>query len=163
MSDDGGFYEGLIAMQEEFEKIVNECPYETRLAVTAWVFRHLVDHATDGGSFRYLIYQRLGFAQDAYVPLCDAGGLTISNEFSLSEDKEKATDAEITAVSPITSVTDDDDILPPEEAAILHARLVSGEMKIEIGDDVAKEIDSMGITPEDLRDMLTQAAKKSLS
>lgn len=72
-------------MDERLKKLVEECPYETRLAVTAWVFERLVDHATEGGTFRHLIYDRLGFAADSYVPLYDAGGLTISNEFSLAK------------------------------------------------------------------------------
>lgn len=56
---------------------------ETRLAVTVWVFRHLVDHATEGGTFRYLIYDRLGFGPEAYIPLC-GDGMTISNEFDIA-------------------------------------------------------------------------------
>jgi hypothetical protein len=63
-----------------FPKLVDDCPYETRLAVAAWVFEAIVKHAEEGGSFRYLIYERLGFDADAYVPLYLAGGLTISNE-----------------------------------------------------------------------------------
>src|SRR5882672_6585317 len=54
-----------------FPKLVAECPYETRLAVTAQVFKAIVDHATKGGSFRHLIYQRLGFGTEAYIPLYD--------------------------------------------------------------------------------------------
>ena len=74
--------------QEDIERrypaLVEECPYETRLAVAAWVMEAIVAHAREGGSFRYLIYERLGFGPDAYVPLYQAGGLTISNEFDLS-------------------------------------------------------------------------------
>ena len=68
-----------------YPKLVEECDYETKLAVTAWVFSHIVDHATEGGSFRYLIYDRLGFGPDAYIPLYNAGGMTISNEFELKD------------------------------------------------------------------------------
>lgn len=71
-------------VEARYPKLVDECPYETRLAVTAWVFDHLCKHATEGGTFRYLIYDRLGFDMDAYVPLYMAGGMTISNEFDLS-------------------------------------------------------------------------------
>ena len=53
--------------------------------------RHIVEHADEGGSYRYLIYDRLGFGPDAYAPLCSSG-LTISNEFDLNmkEDIRKA-------------------------------------------------------------------------
>jgi len=67
----------------EMDKLVEECPYDTKLAVTAWVMKHIVDHARDGGSYRYLIYERLGFGMDAYGVLQENGGLTISNEFDL--------------------------------------------------------------------------------
>lgn len=73
-----------------YPALVEACPYETRLAVAAWVFQAIVDHATEGGTFRYLIYHRLGFGPDAYVPLYQAGGMTISNEFDLSGTKGDA-------------------------------------------------------------------------
>jgi hypothetical protein len=72
-------------IEARYPKLVEECQYETRLAVTAWVFDHLCKHAEEGGTFRYLIYDRLGFGPDAYVPLYMAGGMTISNEFDLSK------------------------------------------------------------------------------
>lgn len=72
-------------IEDRFPGLVAACDYETRLAVTAWVFEAIVKHATDGGSFRYLIYDRLGFEHDAYVPLYLAGGMVISNEFDLSD------------------------------------------------------------------------------
>ena len=68
---------------EEFDKIVEECDNETKLAITRWVMKHVVEHAREGGSYRYLIYDRLGFGLNAYVPLC-ADGMTISNEFDLN-------------------------------------------------------------------------------
>jgi len=69
----------------ELDKLVEECPYETKLAVTAWIIRNIVDHAQQGGSYRYLIYDRLGFDIDAYVPLYEAGGMEISNNFDLDQ------------------------------------------------------------------------------
>jgi len=66
----------------DLDEIVAKTDYDTRLAITAWVMKHIVEHATEGGSYRYLIYDRLGFGPDAYVPLCE-DGLTISNEFDL--------------------------------------------------------------------------------
>ena len=66
-----------------FMKDVDALPMETRIAVVAWVMKHIVDHAKDGGSFRHLIYDRLGLDMSAYVPLCN-DGMTISNEFDLN-------------------------------------------------------------------------------
>ena len=67
----------------ELDELVEKCDYDTKLAVTAWVFKNIVDHAKEGGTFRYLIYNRLGFSPDAYVPLYEAGGMDISNEFRI--------------------------------------------------------------------------------
>ena len=64
-------------------KMAEECDPEMKLAVTKWVMKHIVEHAKEGGSYRYLIYERLGFGPEAYAPLC-ADGLTISNEFDLN-------------------------------------------------------------------------------
>src|SRR5882672_10532344 len=72
-------------IDEVFPTLVAACPSEMRLAVTAQVFKAIVDHATEGGSFRDLIYDRLGFGPEAYVPLYDAGGMTISNDFNLPD------------------------------------------------------------------------------
>lgn len=71
-------------IEARYQGLVDACPYETRLAVAAWVMRAIVDHATEGGTFRYLIYERLGFEPDAYLPLYEAGGMKISNEYDLS-------------------------------------------------------------------------------
>lgn len=78
-----GLGDALRQSEAYLDKIADECPYETKLAVTRWVMKHIVDHARDGGTYRYLIYDRLGFDMDAYAPLC-SDGLTISNEFDLN-------------------------------------------------------------------------------
>lgn len=49
------------------------------VCVTAWVFRHVADHVISGGSFRYLIYDRMGYGPRAYQPLYLAGGMEITN------------------------------------------------------------------------------------
>ncbi len=77
---------------ETREKIMKDIDGETYLAVADHVIRAIVDHAHSPGSFRYLIYDRLGFGPEAYVPLYNAGGMTITNEFDLSHDEAK-TDA----------------------------------------------------------------------
>jgi hypothetical protein len=67
---------------EDLEEKVAEIDYDTRLLITEWVMKHIVEHAEEGGSYRYLIYDRLGFGPDAYGFLC-SDGMTISNEFDL--------------------------------------------------------------------------------
>jgi len=66
----------------ELDDLVDKCDQDTKLAVTRWVMKHLIEHAQEGGSYRYLIYNRLGFGPEAYGPLC-CDGITISNEFDL--------------------------------------------------------------------------------
>jgi len=65
---------------EEMQRLVEECDYDTRLAVTAWVMKAICDHAKRSGSYRYLIYERLGFDFDAYSALYP-DGMDISNYF----------------------------------------------------------------------------------
>lgn len=72
---------------EDLEAKVAEIDYDTRLLITEWVMKHIVEHAEEGGSYRYLIYDRLNFGMDAYVPLCK-DGLVISNEFDLESKKQ---------------------------------------------------------------------------
>ncbi len=92
------------------EDLVEECSYETKLAVTAWVMKHIVEHAKEGGSYRYLIYDRLGFGPDAYVPLYEAGGMEISNEFDMDRMdriKEKVREEKIVALKPLLGLCDE--------------------------------------------------------
>jgi hypothetical protein len=77
------YQENMKDIAERYPKLVAACDYETRLAITAQVFKAIVDHARESGTYRYLIYERLGFGPDAYVPLYEAGGMEISNEFEL--------------------------------------------------------------------------------
>ncbi len=70
-------------IEAEYDKIADECDPDVKLAVTRWVMKHIVDHAREGGSFRYFIYDRLGFGPEAYSLLC-SDGMTISNEFDLN-------------------------------------------------------------------------------
>jgi hypothetical protein len=67
------------------DELVQKADYDTRLAITAWVCKHILDHAKDGGSYRYLIYDRLGFKEDSYMVLQMAGALDISNLFDLQK------------------------------------------------------------------------------
>lgn len=81
--------EALHERDEELDKMVEWCDYEMKIAVTRWVMKHIVAHAEEGGSYRYLIYDRLNFGPDAYAPLC-RDGMTISNMFDLNQADEVA-------------------------------------------------------------------------
>jgi len=72
--------EAMAERENDLDKLADSCDYDMKLAVTRWVLKHVADHGKDGGSYRYLIYERLGFGPDAYAPLC-SDGLFISNEF----------------------------------------------------------------------------------
>jgi hypothetical protein len=72
--------EAMAEREKELDDMVEWCDYDMKLAVTRWVMKHIAEHGKDGGSYRYLIYERLGFGPDAYAPLC-SDGLFISNEF----------------------------------------------------------------------------------
>lgn len=61
--------------------------YDTRLEIIKQVMDAIVEHAKEGGSYRTLIYGRLGLNTDAYGYLL-ASGMTISNEFILPEGRE---------------------------------------------------------------------------
>lgn len=69
-------------VEDDLDKLAESCDNELKIAVTRWAMKHIVEHAKDGGSYRYLIYDRMGFGPEAYMPLC-SDGLTISNEFDL--------------------------------------------------------------------------------
>lgn len=56
---------------------------------TAWVFRKLRAHLVEGGTFRKLIYDRMGYDPEAYSPLYNAGGMDISNAFHDCHDEVK--------------------------------------------------------------------------
>ena len=94
----------------ELAEIADKCDNETKLAVTAWVFKNIVEHAQEGGSYRTLIYDRLGFGPEAYSPLYSAGGMTISNEFDIERMdliKEKVREEKIEALKPIINMCDE--------------------------------------------------------
>jgi hypothetical protein len=82
----------------ELDTMAAECPPLLKIAVTRWAMKHIVDHAKEGGSYRYLIYDRMGFDVSAYAPLC-ADGLTISNEFDLNMKTEVAAALKINNIS----------------------------------------------------------------
>lgn len=46
---------------------------------TAWVFEKLCEHLFEGGSFRYLIHDRMGYGTEAYQVFYEAGGMVLNN------------------------------------------------------------------------------------
>ena len=51
----------------------------------AWVFHHLNEHSEEGGAFRHLIYERMGFDEAAYGVLMGQG-LALSNLLNCAKD-----------------------------------------------------------------------------
>jgi hypothetical protein len=72
----------------DFRAIAAEVPQETKLALCAWFMEKCVEHAREGGSFRTLIFKRLGFGVEAWVPLYLAGGMSIAHHFHFQESSE---------------------------------------------------------------------------
>lgn len=115
MGDEKKLSEALVRIREAYkevekeqQEIVDKLDNDTKIAVTRWVFKHLVNHTKEGGSYRYLIYDRLGFGMDAYVPLCD-DGMTISNEFSMEnmdKIKQVVREHEIEVLKPLLGICD---------------------------------------------------------
>ena len=62
------------------KEIFNSLPYEDRLALVAYISKILSQHMTEGGTYRYLIYNRFGFDVDAYAVLQLSGLLGIHNK-----------------------------------------------------------------------------------
>jgi len=44
----------------------------------AWVFEKIMENAGKG-TFRYLIYDKMGFTEDNYLELYESGGMAINN------------------------------------------------------------------------------------
>lgn len=47
----------------------------------AWVISKIVAAMKRPGSFRYMIYDRMGYGPDAYTPIYLAGGMELTNAF----------------------------------------------------------------------------------
>jgi hypothetical protein len=70
----------------DYDSIVAKYDNQTKLDIAARVISKIDDHGASPGSFRYLIYDRLGFGPEAYVPLYTAGGMNITNSLDYSKD-----------------------------------------------------------------------------
>jgi serine/threonine protein phosphatase PrpC len=60
------------------EEIWDSLSYTQRLGACAYIFNKV---ANDIGTYRYMIYNKLGFNEDSYILLC-SDGLTINNALS---------------------------------------------------------------------------------
>lgn len=74
-----------VDLSKQAERVWNNLDEDIKLAVTLYVMEALVEHAQGGGSYRHLIYGRLGFSTKAYSYLYPAG-MTISNNFNIEND-----------------------------------------------------------------------------
>lgn len=70
--------------QEDYDQLVEKYDYETKLDIACWVMSKVDKFGRDPGSFRYFIYQLLGFNTDAYVPMYYANTMGFTNEFDYS-------------------------------------------------------------------------------
>lgn len=77
-------------MREDYDELVSKYDDQTKLDIAAWVISKIDEHGNDPGSFRHLIYDRLGFGPEAYVPLYSAGGMNITNELDYDKDLQIA-------------------------------------------------------------------------
>ena len=101
---------GMKMFLENLDKEIEKIDYETRLKVAAFVIKNILEHAKEGGSYRYLIYERLGFEADAYGVLQEAGALEISNEFNIdqmNEIKQVVRENKIDVLKPLLHMCDE--------------------------------------------------------
>lgn len=73
------FAEAKKDFDEEAERLWKEMDYDTKLLLTGYIFSKIREHIKNPGSYRYLIYERLGFNTNAYACLYMCGGMDISN------------------------------------------------------------------------------------
>lgn len=72
---------GPYATREEAQDWIESIRPEPAVPLDAAkaIFRAIAEHIHEPGTFRYLVYDRLGFGPRAYEPLYRAGGMKISN------------------------------------------------------------------------------------
>jgi hypothetical protein len=70
--------------------------------------RAIVEHCVEGGSFRHLIYDRMGLDESAYVPLYSVGGMEFSNACPLNLAKEVAPSIVWAGVGQVVALHDRD-------------------------------------------------------
>lgn len=78
---------------EHGRDIFQSIPYDDRLCLAAYFFSVLRAQLEEGGSYRYLIYDRLNFNVDAYGLLQLAGALDVNNAlFDAHETETRASE-----------------------------------------------------------------------
>ena len=73
----------------------------------AEIMEHVIAEMVEGGSFRYFIYDRLGFEQDAYVPLYTAGVMNFTNQCPVNLESEVAPQFIWAGSHTVTTVSDE--------------------------------------------------------
>lgn len=73
----GIFKEEHRKWKEKADKAWNDTGEELKLLLTSYIFDRLLEHFNEGGTYRCLIYDRLGFDMSAYMMLMS--GLDLSN------------------------------------------------------------------------------------
>lgn len=74
-----GLSQRLAEIDTRFPALIAEADPDLVAAVAAKVLGAVHEHLRQPGSFRFLIYDRIGLGTSAYMPLCLAGGLDVSN------------------------------------------------------------------------------------
>lgn len=69
----------LADIDTSYPSLIGKADPDLVTAVAAKVLGAVHDHLRQPGSFRFLIYDRIGLTTSAYVPTCQAGGLDVSN------------------------------------------------------------------------------------
>jgi hypothetical protein len=109
---------------------------QVRTAVAADVLNALLRNAKEGGTFQYLVYDRLGFSREAYTALYLAGGATIAATYAvpdtgdseheprpLADLRTLAEAAELTPHPTLKDVTGDPLPWPSDERTVLFSAL----------------------------------------
>jgi len=109
----------LMSLCKRFaEELREKRAQKDRLEIIAEVFAHLRAHLDEGGTFRYLIYDRLGLGPESYAELYGAGGMRISNAFCRLNELEKK--------------VADGDLIPIETAFKLTIEAVDEETRVQL-------------------------------
>jgi hypothetical protein len=83
------FQASIKEWQNKHDQIWKDLPEDIRLACADVIFRAIDQHAHEGGTFRQLIYERLGFLPErAYAVLQCAGALELSDNYDLAAASE---------------------------------------------------------------------------
>lgn len=94
-----GLVERLAEIDASFPSLIARADPDLVTAVAAKVLGAVNDHLRQPGSFRFLIYDRIGLTTSAYMPTCQAGGLDVSN-YAVAAHRLKAAAKALLAAGP---------------------------------------------------------------